>query len=605
MLAGTLVLGCWSAQAGGAAPFPAPAHAGGSPDLTDAALLASGYEESRARQRARETLERWIGPLVRTLPSVRADRARAEQLLVALHRKGGPLGRYDMRATTLKDILQSRRYNCVSASVLYNLIAHRVGLAVGAQLLPTHARSLLSAQREGRLERVVIETTSEAGFDPSPEEEAAILDQVAAARSGGGRALVSEDGVVVSSRVLVGTIYVNRASIAQERGDYELAERLFARGEVFVADRRMGRLLREQRIALLSQLAADDLLSDDEARFARAYQTLLAAGRLGPGDPEIRAVLQHNLRAAAERIVSEAADSRGESAVWAAVEEVAGHLAREHQEGLRAFAWSEVGRRRVATEHYEGAVEAYDRGLRLCAGIADEPLVHTLVNNRIATLRLAAFRVAKRGNYVRGWALLARAAETAGSTEHDTRRLEEDAERVIHLAAGYYIDAGAFDAALRAYRAGLERFPGDEAARHNLVAVLERRVGGLVDASGCQRAERHLRELESVAPESTFARGIRIRCLLERARERLRAGDHERARALIEQARVLEPDDAPLRRNLAVALASWVRALARTGACARAREVAAELEGLSVPDVGPRTVRAALATCGGRGAGRR
>ena len=605
VVVGTLVLEAHPAQAGGAALSSTVPGAEGSVDLTEAALIASGYDDPRVRLRAREALERWVGPLVRALPSIRDDRERAERLLVALHQKGGLLGRYDMRATTLKDILQSRRYNCVSASVLYNLIAHRVGLTVGAQLLPTHARSLLSAQRGNQLERIIIETTSPDGFAPSREEEEAILAQVAAARSGGGRALVSEEGVIVSSHVLVSTIYVNRASIAQERGDYERAERLFARGEAFVADGRMGRLLREQRIALLSQLAADDLISEDEERFARAYRTLLAAGRLGPNDPEIQAVLQHNLRAAAERIITKAADAHGQAAVWSAIDEAAVHLSRDHQRCLRAFAWSEVGRLRVAAERYESAVEAYDRGLALCAGISDEPLVDTLVSNRIAALRLAAFRVAKRGDHARGWALIARAEDTPGKTLRDARRLEDDAERVVHLAAGHHIDSGAFDAALRTYRAGLQRFPDDEAARHNLVAVLERRVGRLVDAGGCERADHHLRELESVEPDSAFARGIRIRCLLERAQERLKARDHEQARALIEHAMVLEPGDATLRRNLAVALASWVRALARRGACQRAREVAAELEGLSVPDVGSRTVRAALTRCRHRAAGRR
>ena len=605
---GVLILSCPDAYADGASAAYYPTDIGHEEfvDLTEAALLASGYERPRVRQRARETLERWVGPLVRSLSQAGNERVRAEHLLVALHRKGGLLGRYDMRATTLKDILENRRYNCVSASVLYNLVAHRAGLAVGAQLLPTHARSLLLAQQDDRLERIVIETTSENGFAPSPEEEEAILAQVAAARSPGGRSLVSDEGAVVSSRVLVSTIYVNRASIAQEQGNYELAERLFARGEAFVANEQMGRLLREQRVALLSQLAADDLMSNDDARFPRAYRTLLAAGRLGPTDSEIQAVLQHNLRAAAERVVSERADRRGEAQVWPAVEEASALLAPLHQKGLYAFAWSEVGRLRVEAERYRAAVEAYDRGIHLTVDVPDDPLAATLIKNRIAALRLAAFRAAKRGRYKQGWALIERAAATQGIARADMRRLEEDARRVVHLAAGHHIDNRDFGAAFRVYQVGLERFPDDETARHNLVAVLERRIGALTDKDGdCVRAEPHLKKLEATDPKSAFVRGTWIRCWLGRAQRRLKLRDFEGARALIERAMVLEPRDPTLRRNLAVALASWIRFVAERGSCSRAHELAAELEGLSIPNVGGPTVRTALSRCRSGLTGRR
>lgn len=639
LVAGIVLAGCQSAQAGGPTPVSSfdardrtDPDASGDPnslspqtglpprtgptrrvdpidtiDLTEAALVASGYERLRARQRAREELERWVGPLVRSLSAVSDDRARGAQLLTALHRKGGLLGRYDMRATTLKDVLQRRSYNCVSASVLYNLVAERLGLAVGAQLLPTHARTLLSANRGDRLERIVVETTSANGFAPSVEEEQAILAQVAAGRSSTGRSLVSDEGAVVSSRVLVSTIYVNRASIAQERGDYERAERLFARGEELVADGDMARLLREQRVALLSQLAADDLMSEDESRFARAYRTLLEAGRLAPRDPEIQTVLQHNLRAAAERIVSDRADRRGEDAVWAAVEEASSLLSAEHRRGLRAFAWSEVGRLRVEAEHYARALEAYDRGLALSSEVSttDDPLFMTLIKNRVATLRLSAFRAAKRGNYQGGWAFLNQAQQTRGLPSDDAERLAEDARRVVHLAAGHEIDARDFDAALRIYRAGRSRFPNDQAAAHNLIAVLEQRIGGLADADRCDAAEPYLEELDSVDQGSAFARGTRVRCLMGQAQKRLEAKDFAAARALIERAMRIKPKDPALRRNLAVALLRWVRSLAAERSCSRAQKLGAEVNALSVPDVGRKAVRAALRPCRRSAAGRR
>src|SRR5688572_15172889 len=128
-------------------------------DLTDAALIASGFETQTSLREARAEFERLVGPIAERLKTVPSEQERARILLELLHAKGGPLGgKYDARATTLRDVLDRRSFNCVSSAVVYNVVAQRVGLNSAAQLLPTHARTLLSIQEPDRLRTIVIET---------------------------------------------------------------------------------------------------------------------------------------------------------------------------------------------------------------------------------------------------------------------------------------------------------------------------------------------------------------------------------------------------------------------------------------------------------------
>ena len=547
-------------------------------DATDAALLASGYVKGAELSGARARLEAFVVPLVNELGAVRDERTRARRLLAFLHGKGGLLGRYDARATTLRDVLERRRFNCVSASVLYNLLADRLRLDAAAQLLPTHARTLLSVVREGRLERVVVESTSPAGFDPSAEAQQRILAGVAGVRSANARTLVSDSGAVVSTNVLIGIIYVNRASIAQESGDLERAESLFRRGEAFANDDAMGRILREQRAALLSQLAGDDVVSADPERVRRAYQTLKAAVGLVPEVSEIRAAVLQNLRAAAERVIFEQAQSGEEEPVLQTAAEAASlGLAPEDRSGLRAFALSEIGRLRIERHDYDGALDALELALAEQLAPADAPLRGTLEANRVSALRLAAFTHARRGEYAESLALMER-VERLGARE----ALEKDRLRVIHLVGNKRLDDRDYRGAAAVYRDGVRRYPFDETSRHNLVAVLERLATPLVDTARCDDVRPYLEEIRMLEPDTPFPGQAEGRCLMERARRRLDARDYAEAVELMRAARRVSPDLAAVQRNLRVALVRWAHALAAEGQCRRARRLLEEASGLEL-----------------------
>lgn len=576
------------------APGDAPRLAPIAPtrDVVDRSLAASGYESKAELSQARKRFETFAAPLVQRLADVPDPRQRASALLAALHEKGGLLGTYDTRATTLADILDRRAFNCVSASVLYNLLAERLELDAAAQLLPTHARTLLSLPSAVALDRVVVETTSPAGFDPDLEDERRILASVAGIRTEGARTLVSERGEVVGTEVLVGIIYVNRASIAQEAGDYELAESLFARAEASASSDEMGRVLRDQRAALLSQLAGDDVASEEPERLRRAYRTLLAAVRLDPSHPNVRDAVFHNLRAAAERLIYLEAQEGSEEALIALAKEAASvGMSSADRSGLRAFALSEVARLRVEAQDYEGAIEALDLALKEQLQEDDRQLRETLVANRVSALRLAAFRVAKSGDFRQGLSLIDRIERFPGERPD----VVQDRLRVIHLVGNKRLDDRDYRGAAEVYREGLRRFPSDEASRNNLVAALERLAMPLIERANCVDAREVLEEIRSIDPATPFPVRAHTRCLLERARQRLEAQDFPEAVELVRAARRMNPNEPAVVQNLSVALLRWVADLSKRGRCREARDRAKEIGALGAVDAGQ--TRSALGAC--------
>ena len=565
-----------------------PLHA----DMVDAALSASGYTSASARRRARAEFERYAGPLVDDLGRVSSPAVQAELLLKALHRKGGLFGRYDPRATTLRDILERRAFNCVSASVVYNLIAHRLSLPVAAQLLPSHARSMLSLERQGRLVSVVVETTSAQGFDPDPEQQASILASVSNVGDGRGRALVSEQGAIVDTNVLIGTIYVNRASIAQEGGRLERAEQLFASGQAHAREPSMQRVLIDQRAALLSQLAADDITAGTPSRCARALRTLTAAVRLAPSNPEIVETLQHNLRAVSERIISHQADADDAEAVKATLAEVRSLVSLPSvRAGIQAFAMTRLAGLRMKVKDYEGAIRYLDRGLAEPLTDDDEALRRTMQSNLASALRAAAMRLADYGDYAGSRRYLKRV--TLLPLDASTKRnMQTDDRRILQLIGNRKIDERDYLGAAKVYREGLKRFPGDDTLRHNLLVALERLALPFVDRGHCEGAEPYIAEIRRVDRAAAFPAQAKLRCLLNQAQSRLSAGDYAEAVRLI---RTADTAQEAVRHNLSVALLRWTAALARAGRCGEAKRRAREAGAL--PNSRPNQVQAALGNC--------
>jgi tetratricopeptide (TPR) repeat protein len=124
---------------------------------------------------------------------------RAAAVLSFLHRQllsGG----YDLNATTLREAFASGRFNCVSATVLYNCLAAEAGLKVQPLRLPQHTCSLLLDSDR----RVRVEATSPDWFE-ARHRPVAIHEKDEPFRPA-----EVDDGIPISDVALVAMIYYNR-----------------------------------------------------------------------------------------------------------------------------------------------------------------------------------------------------------------------------------------------------------------------------------------------------------------------------------------------------------------------------------------------------------
>jgi len=85
--------------------------------------------------------------------------ASAEKVFLYLHTTC--LLTYKIEATTLLHIKQNREFNCVSATILYNLICDEVGLSTMAFETPTHVYTIFS----NFTENIMVENTTTMGFN--------------------------------------------------------------------------------------------------------------------------------------------------------------------------------------------------------------------------------------------------------------------------------------------------------------------------------------------------------------------------------------------------------------------------------------------------------
>lgn len=589
-----LALGCASTPVVDAPP-PPPAPAPPASDLLALGLESAGYSAAERRVAAAR-LDARLAPALAEARAAEAPLERARRLLQALH--GDLLRRYDARATTLREVLEDGRFNCVSSALLFAAAAERIGLTVRAELLPTHARLRLPLPDADGGRAVIVETTAAAGVDPDPGSLDRILDRaLGVAEAGAARVLVADTGAVFEPSALVAATWVNRASVAQEAEALATAERLFARGEAMAEAPEMRRMLRDQRAALLSQLAADDVLEGSPGRVRRAFATMLAAAALEPADPPIRAAVAQNLRAAAERVFAAAVEAGDEAAIRRAVAQAVAVGAGPELPGLTAFARSEIARLRATRGDVEGALEAIEAALAEPLDAADAELRATLEHNRVAALRIAAGAAAERGDLVRSAALFERLDALPGTDREARAAWTEDRKRAYQLAAQKRYRDGDLVGAAELYREGLRAFPGEALMRTNLAVVLAQLARGPSEAGRCDEAEPWLSELEALDPSTSGPRAARVRCLTLRASARLSAGDDAEAVALLRSAHEADPEDRTTATNLARAILGWVAREAEAGRCARAMALGRELDRIPGPPPTPGRLARALGPC--------
>lgn len=239
-----------------------------------AAQIASGATTEAQLLAARLDFATMAGDLGARLTPSQSVQERAKLVLVFLHDRlfsGG----YDLKATELPGVFASGRFNCVSATVLYNSLAAEAGLTVQPLRLPQHTCSVLV---DGDL-RVRVEATCADWFDARHRPSAVLNPETPIV----GLSTESQDeGVPISEVALVAMIYYNRGVEALRQNDFELA----------IARNRLALLLdtenTDARGNLLSAINKRGLELTTQKRFEAAIELVEQGLKIEPNHAPLR-----------------------------------------------------------------------------------------------------------------------------------------------------------------------------------------------------------------------------------------------------------------------------------------------------------------------------
>ena len=149
---------------------------------------------------------------------------------------------YAEESTTLIDIVQRNEYNCVSATILYNLICEDLGWSCQAFETPTHVYTIFDHLQY----RLMVENTSTMGFDilsnlkAYSQYLARYYSQSEVLRIGLDRLYLHENskGRVITNSELLGLLAYNRAYLARKNNDFRKAYDLVLLAQQFNRDSR-------------------------------------------------------------------------------------------------------------------------------------------------------------------------------------------------------------------------------------------------------------------------------------------------------------------------------------------------------------------------------
>jgi tetratricopeptide (TPR) repeat protein len=173
--------------------------------LLSAALVASGVSDPEAIRRYENQVARLAAELAESGRIAGSPQEQAAALFELMHQKvlrGG----YQIDATVLTRTLDEGRFNCVSASVLFNCLAGQFELSARGLEIPSHAMSRLILP-DGPLD---VETTCPGWFRliGDPDKQAELVEKTLGRSPGRGSGPV--EAREVSDVELVATIYYNR-----------------------------------------------------------------------------------------------------------------------------------------------------------------------------------------------------------------------------------------------------------------------------------------------------------------------------------------------------------------------------------------------------------
>ena len=173
--------------------------------LLAAALVASGVNDVGTLRRYEGQVAGLVAELRRSGKVTGPARQQAQTIFEFIHHRvlrGG----YQLDCTDLTIALRDGRFNCVSASVIFNCLAAEFGLVARGLEVPGHALSRL-VLADGNLD---VETTCPEWFRLSdhPEKQSELVCKTIGVQRNPGRS--SDERRPVSDVELVATIYYNR-----------------------------------------------------------------------------------------------------------------------------------------------------------------------------------------------------------------------------------------------------------------------------------------------------------------------------------------------------------------------------------------------------------
>jgi len=247
----------------------------------DVFVIASGLISDEAFTTYRDLLQEVRNSVSAALGNLAdaSDKQRGNRLLYWLH--DNLLKTYDAKANSVRDIIDDGRYNCLTASLVYALLAKELGLDVRLYASSGHVFAEV-VTAEGP---VVVETTVRYGFAPGKKEIARMEDEIHYVVVPKKHYEKRRASTIVE---LAAALYTNRSChlVSRSPGSEEclVTLPLYKRACALAPD---NDIYREYLLACLHNLA---LAAMDNQDLERADALIAQAGRLDPGNQHLSAL---------------------------------------------------------------------------------------------------------------------------------------------------------------------------------------------------------------------------------------------------------------------------------------------------------------------------
>jgi hypothetical protein len=191
----------------------------------EAAFILSGVSDPDSLPRYLDWYDRLLSKIKNFSFEFNDPVGSARTVFMYLHSEW--LKSYALESTTLADIVRTREYNCVAATILYNIVCEDLGWSCEAFETPTHVYTILNNFSVNLL----VENTSPMGFDimknlkfysrylaqyyPQSEVLRIGLDKLYYYENSRGRRITNTE--------LLGLLAYNRAYLARKNNDFKSA----------------------------------------------------------------------------------------------------------------------------------------------------------------------------------------------------------------------------------------------------------------------------------------------------------------------------------------------------------------------------------------------